>query len=304
MKNPLITVGIPSFNNAKFIATALESVVKQTYTNIEIIVVDNFSTDNTDQILAGFDDSRISIIKAHNGGSISISRNLIMANARGEWIAFLDSDDWWTFNKLRVCSMHFQEGIDLIYHNLQIISDNNREAQNKLIKSRKLRKPIFQDLLINGNTIATSSVVVRSSILKKVNGMNESNEMVGIEDFNTWIKISQVSDGFKLVSKNLGFYRVHGQNYSKERYLLEPTAAYVEFLPLLTSNQIRIMQGNYEFAKVRMKFLTNKGNLMQKELLSVIWKGRLLNRIKALYMFLIMSNYKVINKWKFSISSR
>jgi glycosyltransferase involved in cell wall biosynthesis len=295
MHNPLITVGIPNYNNAKFIATALDSVVNQTYSNLQIIVVDNNSTDDTDNVLSAFDDPRISVIKVNNNGSIAISRNIIIDKAQGDWIAFLDSDDWWDLNKLNDCSKYFREGVDLIYHDLKVIFENKAKNSEKSIKSRKLRKPVFKDLILNGNTIATSSVVVRSSMLRRVNGMNESKDMFGIEDFNAWLKISQITDNFKHVSKNLGFYRVHDQNNSDSRKFRTPSAAFIEFLPLLTEKELSAMYRNYEFANVRMKFLRSDYAFIQKDLLKLMKKGRLSNRIKVIYMYLIVI-IKIMNK--------
>ena len=126
MHNPLITVGIPSYNNAKFIATALDSVVNQTYSYLQIIVVDNNSTDDTDNVLSAFDDPRISVIKVNNNGSIAISRNMIIDKAQGDWIAFLDSDDWWKSNKLADCRRNITASVDFIYHDLEIVSDNKK----------------------------------------------------------------------------------------------------------------------------------------------------------------------------------
>ena len=111
MQTPLITVGIPSYNHAKFLAKCLESVITQTYSNLEVIVVDNYSTDETDSILSGFRDPRISIEKVNNGGSIGKSRNAILNKSRGEWIAFLDSDDWWMEDKLKKCADFFFESV-------------------------------------------------------------------------------------------------------------------------------------------------------------------------------------------------
>ena len=136
-------------------------------------------------------------------------------------------------------------------------------------------------------TIATSSVVVRRSILTKINGMKEGKEMIGIEDYNTWLQIAQITDGFKHINKNLGFYRVHDQNNSKDRKFRTPTAAFMEFLPLLTAKELNAMYRNYEFANVRINFLSNDYASIKKDLFNLMKKGRLLNRIKAIYMFLI-----------------
>jgi len=289
MQSPLITVGIPSYNHAKFLANALDSVTKQTYSNLEIIIVDNYSSDDTDEVLSSFNDPRISLVKVNNEGSIAVSRNIILNKSQGEWVAFLDSDDWWTLDKLEKCSKYFREDIDLIYHNLIVINENKKIIQKEINKSRKLKKPVLQDLLINGNTIATSSVVVRRSILDKVKGMNESKEMLGIEDFNTWLKISQITDGFKLVSKNLGFYRIHGNNTSQGKKFLPPTAAFIEFLPLLSKKELSSMNCNYTLAATRLSFMAGNYNINKRDLISVVKNGRLTNRIKAFYMFLVLS---------------
>lgn len=292
---PLVTVCIPSYNHGKYINQAMDSVVQQTYKNLEIIVVDSYSTDNTDEVLERFNDSRIRVLKNRNHGSIAVSRNLAISNSNGEWIAFLDSDDWWTLDKINKCSRYFRENIDLIYHNLIIMNENEKITKNKIVKSRKLKNPVLKDLLINGNTIGTSSVIVKKSIILKVKGMNESKEMQGVEDFNTWLKISQVSDNFKLVSKNLGFYRVHERNFSHDRKFQKPTAAFMEFSQLLTTKEVSAMYSNYEFANVRRNFLANSLASIQKDLMNLTRKGRLSNRVKAIYMLLIVS-LKIMTK--------
>ena len=98
--HPLVSVVIPSFNHAGFIARAMQSVVEQTYPNWEMVVVDNHSQDDTDRVVGGFDDIRIRLFKIHNQGVIAASRNLGIREARGEWIAFLDADDCWYPRKL------------------------------------------------------------------------------------------------------------------------------------------------------------------------------------------------------------
>jgi glycosyltransferase involved in cell wall biosynthesis len=262
-------------------------VLCQTYSNLEIIIVDNYSTDNTDEVLVKFDDSRIKIYKNNNYGSIAVSRNLAVNKSSGEWVAFLDSDDWWKENKLEKCAHNFQLGIDLIYHDLIIVDETIDRSQSMSIKSRKLEKPVFKDLIIKGNTIATSSVVVRKTILNKVNGMNESEEMFGIEDFNTWLKISQNTEGFKHIPENLGFYRMHNNNASLAKKFIRPSAAFIEFLPLLSKKEISAMNNNYDFASVRLNFIAKNGNASKKDLVSLIKHGRLKNRINAFYMLLV-----------------
>lgn len=111
---PLISVVIPNYNNGPFLIECLESVLVQTYKNIEIILVDDGSTDNSLQVLLSFQD-RISLITTENRGP-SAARNTGILNAKGEFIAFLDSDDIWEPTKLKLqMEMMLGGDYDLIY---------------------------------------------------------------------------------------------------------------------------------------------------------------------------------------------
>ena len=100
---PLVSIIIPTFNHANYLSKALQSVLHQTYTNWEAIVIDNYSTDDTDSVITRYNDHRIKYLKIHNGGVIAKSRNAGIKSAKGDWIAFLDSDDTWTSDKLDTC---------------------------------------------------------------------------------------------------------------------------------------------------------------------------------------------------------
>ena len=285
MQEPLITVGIPSYNHASFLAEALDSVTKQTYSNLEIIIVENSSTDNTDEVLSHFKDPRISVIKTNNGGSIAMSRNIVLNKSNGDWIAYLDSDDWWTLDKLHKCAKEFQDDVNIIYHDLIAVNGKKANNQGNNLGSRRLKKPVFKDLMINGNTIATSSVVVRKSILSEVKGMNESKDLFGIEDFNTWLKISRITDGFKFINQELGFYRVHSSNISNAKKFMPPVEAYKEFLHLLSDKELRAMRHNYSYAFTRLNYINGNYSNIRKDLMVLIKHGRVLNRLKSFYMY-------------------
>lgn len=97
----LVSIIMPSYNTAKYIGKTIQSVLNQTYTNWELIIVDDCSTDNTDEIIAGFlSDSRIRYLKNDVNGGAAVSRNYALREAKGKWIAFLDSDDLWLPQKL------------------------------------------------------------------------------------------------------------------------------------------------------------------------------------------------------------
>ena len=184
-KFPLVSVIIPTFNHGKYLDKALNSVLNQTYTNFEIIVIDNNSDDNTDDIVKKFNDKRIQFIKINNKGIIAASRNKGIKISRGEWISFLDSDDWWKKEKLEVCVNHINSEVDFIYHDLEKIPNDNI-IYRIFNKKKKLKEPILKNLLIKGNTIYNSSVILRKKIILKVNYIDENPNLIAGEDYNTW----------------------------------------------------------------------------------------------------------------------
>lgn len=96
----LVSVIMPSYNTAEYIKNSIDSVIRQTYKNWELIIVDDCSTDNTDEIVGSFNDSRIRYFKNEKNSGAAVSRNRALREAKGKWIAFLDSDDLWLPEKL------------------------------------------------------------------------------------------------------------------------------------------------------------------------------------------------------------
>lgn len=95
MEEELVSIIMPSYNTGKFIKETINSVIAQTYSNWELIIVDDCSTDNTDEIVKSINDNRIIYLKNETNSGAAISRNKALREAKGRWIAFLDSDDLW-----------------------------------------------------------------------------------------------------------------------------------------------------------------------------------------------------------------
>ena len=91
----LVSIIMPSYNTGNYIKETIESVLSQTYSNWELIIVDDCSTDNTDSVVAGFTDKRVIYLKNKENNGAAKSRNRAIRAAKGKWIAFLDSDDLW-----------------------------------------------------------------------------------------------------------------------------------------------------------------------------------------------------------------
>ena len=239
---PLVSIIIPTYNHARFISKSLKSVINQTFENWEAIVVDNHSTDDTDKILNQYIDSRIKYLKIYNNGIIAKSRNHGIKEAKGEWIAFLDSDDWWTRDKLEICFRNINDDVDFIYHDLEIVDKKSKSYfKKKNFKGRYLSKPILKDLLVGmieeGNAIGNSSVVVRKKILTKIGGISENENLVASEDYNTWLRIAEITDKFKYIKKRLGYYLIHEASAQKKDLSIPHRQAVVEFINLFNSQQ-------------------------------------------------------------------
>jgi glycosyltransferase involved in cell wall biosynthesis len=285
--NPLISIIIPSYNHAHFLARALESVMSQTYANWEVIIVDNHSEDNTDQVISNFNDSRISLLKIHNEGIIARSRNKGVLASRGEWIAFLDSDDWWKAEKLSACVVLMDQPYDLIFHDLKIERPKTKLIAGKYRLGRTLTKPITTDLLINGNPISTTSVLVRKDMLMKVELMDESAGLVAAEDFNCWLKIAEKNGNFVHLPQVLGYYFIHSQGMSKRDISESVRNASESFSKNLSPEQYKRYQSHIVFASARYAFLNKQFNDTIPKLKYCFKYGTFQVKMSSLYMFLI-----------------
>lgn len=127
MVDGLVSIIMPSWNTAKFIAESIQCVIDQTYTNWELLIVDDCSTDNSDDIVKPFlIDKRIKYFKNENNSGAALSRNKAMREAQGEWIAFLDSDDLWMPEKLEKQIKFMKDyGYVLSYHEYEKIDEED-----------------------------------------------------------------------------------------------------------------------------------------------------------------------------------
>jgi glycosyltransferase involved in cell wall biosynthesis len=206
-----VSIIIPTYNRANDLDRCLKSLQNQTYKNFEVLVCDDGSTDNTEEIVAKYNSIlTIKYIKDDNFGGPASPRNNGISEAKGDWICFLDSDDWWYPNKLEV-SLPYLEDYDLIYHDLDIYT--NVQKSNGVAKGRILNGNIAKDLIINGNGIVNSSVLIRKNIVDLVGKITEDKNLIAVEDYDYWIRVAKVTNRLKYINQSLGGYWV-GENIS------------------------------------------------------------------------------------------
>ena len=213
----LISVVIPTYNHAHFIRRAIQSVLDQTYTNWEILVVDNHSTDNTEEVIKSLNDGRIQLLKINNFGVIGMSRNVGIKKAKGNWIAFLDSDDCWYPNKLEtVMKVACQDDNYDVFSTHEMMVDNKTGAKN-ILRHGPFQKNFYEVLLVEGNRLSPSATLIRHSFLKQHKLLfNESKNYIAVEDYDLWLHLALKGARFKFIDSVQGEYTIHSGNNSAQ----------------------------------------------------------------------------------------
>ena len=238
---------MPTYNRAHVLGRAIDSVLEQTYSEWELIIIDNHSSDQTDYLIRNYHNSKIKLYKTNNDGNIAKSRNLGISHAQGELIAFLDSDDWWNPRKLEYSLKYLQTyNADVVYHDLYKVNSKKQNKYFKKIKTRNLISPIFKDLLQNGNAIANSSVVVKKQLLEKIGLISEDQEKITWEDYDTWLRLAKITEAFKRIPQTLGYCLIGDENLSNYDQLLKNNQSIKSVYDLNRSNRnIKIWWADY-----------------------------------------------------------
>ena len=135
---PEVSVIIPTYNSEAYLALALESVFNQTYRNFEIILIDDASTDSTLEVAQSFKDKRLKIISNKQNRGVSYGRNCGIKAAQGNWIALLDSDDWYAPQRLeKLLSAAIEHNADLVADDLNLISDREFQPWSTLLQENE-----------------------------------------------------------------------------------------------------------------------------------------------------------------------
>lgn len=208
-----MSIVVPTFNRVHDLERALNSILVQTYSHWEVLVVDNYSSDNTDNLIKNFNDSRIKLLKIHNNGVVAASRNLGLKYAVGKYIAFLDSDDWWKPQKLEESIKYLMVGADVVYHDLFLVTKLEQKFFWRKARTRNLKSPVFKDLLVNGNALNNSSVLICRKVLDDINGLSEDRALIASEDYDLWLRAAKITERFVKIPHTLGYYWAGGENY-------------------------------------------------------------------------------------------
>jgi glycosyltransferase involved in cell wall biosynthesis len=207
----LISVVLPTFNREKQLPRAIASVLSQSYRNLELIIIDDGSTDSTEEIVKGYSDARIRYYKQDLNKGGSAARNVGIKSARGEMVAFQDSDDEWLPDKLERQVRKFSEvgdDVGVIYCGYESVFERTNEVVSSSIPDEK--GDVYKRMLI-GCITGTLTVVVRVSCFKKAGLFDE--KMQSCHDWDLWIRISKYYK-FDYVPEILAKAYIHGNQLS------------------------------------------------------------------------------------------
>lgn len=195
-----VSIIMPSYNTAQFIKRSIESVIAQTHQNWELIIVDDCSSDNTDEVVSEIRDERIIYLKNDKNYGAAYSRNKALREASGKWVAFLDSDDLWMPDKLEK-QIRFMENnqYHFSYTNYVEINEDDQLTGMFVTGPKKINKP----LMYTFNYMGCLTVMYDREFV----GLVQIEDLKKRNDYALWIKVSQKSSAY-LLNETLAKYRV------------------------------------------------------------------------------------------------
>lgn len=242
---PLVSVVIPTYNSAQYLPEAIESVLSQSWQDFEIIIVDDGSTDNTQELVSAFKSIKIRYVRQESSGGPSSPRNVGIHHARGKYISFLDSDDLMSRYKLAEAVPFLEQYPDLglLFANFEICNERGdifpgtfldefqtfRNLQKRQVGEKWfiIDRALAYEALLTLNFIGTSGTVIPKSVFLSVGEFDE--ETNGAEDRDMWLRISR--------RYPLGFLDVIGHRYRRRETGMQGRGAVA-----LNPQKIRIMR--------------------------------------------------------------
>ena len=211
-KQPLVSVIINCYNGEKYLHEAIDSVIAQTYKNWEIVFWDNCSTDKSREIFKSYNDSRLKYYRATSHSSVLYeARNYALEKVEGEFIAFLDVDDWWISDKLeKQIPLFSDSNVGLVYGNLwRVFEKKNRK---EIYRKKRLPTGMILDELLNDYVIGSPTYVIRKKTLKNLKyNFNKKFHIIGDFDLNVRLAAECKIDCIQIP---IAYARIHGRNES------------------------------------------------------------------------------------------
>ncbi|MDH3628263.1 MAG: glycosyltransferase family 2 protein [Acidobacteriota bacterium] len=255
MASPFVSIIVPFFNAEKYIQTCIRSLLQQTHSDLEVLAIDDGSTDDSAKLLGEFaDDQRLHILSRKNSGGPAAPRNSGLGKARGKYILFFDADDIADPSKVKRTVDCLENDLDmrgLVATDFSAIDENGYDVSSPgylskfdriaaLLRANQATGIVSMgpqesyELLLLGNFIGTSSVAVRRAVLVEVGRFDET--LKNGDDYEFWLRLVRHS-GMMLIGESLHKYRLVGSSISKRPAIQ------------LAPNRIEVLKRQLEFAR-------------------------------------------------------
>lgn len=195
MMPPTVSIVVPTFNRLKYLRSALASVFEQTFRDWELLIADDGSGAEARAYLEALDDPRVRVLRLSHSGRPAVARNAALREAKGEYVAFLDSDDIWTPTKLQIQidSLRSRPGRRWGYTRFVLVDEFGNPTDWQRTRSWPVPDGWIFDKLVRSETvIAVPSVVVSRELLERVGGFDES--LIMCEDYDLWLRLAAQSE--------------------------------------------------------------------------------------------------------------
>lgn len=217
MPTPTVSVVMATYNRANLIRETIYSILGQTFSDLELIIVCDGSTDGTEMQVTSLDDPRIKFCKQPNSGRPAIPRNFGIRAAKGKYVAFCDDDDPWLPEKLEKQLESFDEGISCVASDCIPIGDVKYFSKILSFKNNEYSRDLsYNDILLGLNPIISSSVLTKRDYLLSLNGFDDSVDFRFIEDWELWLRLSR-KGAVRILAEPLLKYRMHQKPGRDER---------------------------------------------------------------------------------------
>ena len=295
-KQPLVSIIMNCYNGEKYLAESLESILSQTYQNWELIFWDNLSTDNSKKIFEKYKDKRFKYFLAERHSVLYHARNLAIQKTKGDFIAFLDTDDIWLKDKLsKQIQLFSDENIGLVYGNYWRYNKINFFKKKRLSSFKQLPSGKITDILLKKYSVGMLTVVIRKKFIDDKKDIFDTNfDMLSDMDF-----ILRFSKKYKFdcVQEPLAIYRQHEdqlQNKNIDKQVTQMSEWYEkiklskEFGP---DEKLEMIKNRCKFFKI-VKYINEKFYI--KSLKEIVFYPNSIGRIKLFLMLIIPK--KIFNR--------